>query len=67
MFKSLFLSKEAFFVCVQDCWEVCVCGTGLCLEMQHYPDSPNQKDFPATVLNPGENYKIKTSFKFFTK
>lgn len=41
--------------------------TGLCLETQHYPDSPNQKDFPTTVLNPGENYKTKTSFKFSTK
>lgn len=41
--------------------------TGLCLETEHYPDSPNQKDFPTTVLNPGENYKTKTSFKFSTK
>ncbi|MEN9907814.1 MAG: hypothetical protein RLZZ540_955 [Bacteroidota bacterium] len=41
--------------------------TGLCLETQHYPDSPNQKDFPTTVLNPGESYKTKTSFKFSTK
>ena len=41
--------------------------TGLCLETEHYPDSPNQKDFPSTVLNPGENYKTKTTFKFSTK
>ncbi len=41
--------------------------TGLCLETQHYPDSPNQKDFPTTVLNPGETYKTKTAFKFSTK
>lgn len=41
--------------------------TGLCLETQHYPDSPNQKDFPSTVLNPGENYKTKTTFKFSVK
>jgi aldose 1-epimerase len=41
--------------------------TGLCLETQHYPDSPNQKDFPSTVLSPGENYKTKTSFKFSVK
>jgi aldose 1-epimerase len=41
--------------------------TGLCLETQHYPDSPNQKDFPTTVLNPGENYKTKTTFKFSVK
>lgn len=41
--------------------------TGICLETQHYPDSPNQKDFPTTVLKPGENYKTKTSFKFSTR
>ena len=41
--------------------------TGLCLETQHYPDSPNQKDFPTTILNPGENYKTKTTFKFSVK
>jgi aldose 1-epimerase len=41
--------------------------TGFCLETQHYPDSPNQKSFPSTVLNPGENYKTKTTFKFSVK
>ncbi|TRX39402.1 aldose epimerase family protein [Flavobacterium restrictum] len=41
--------------------------TGFCLETQHYPDSPNQKAFPTTVLNPGENYKTKTTFKFSVK
>ena len=41
--------------------------TGFCLETQHYPDSPNQKDFPTTVLNPEENYKTKTTFKFSVK
>ena len=41
--------------------------TGFCLETQHYPDSPNQKDFPTTVLNPGENYKTQTTFKFSVK
>jgi aldose 1-epimerase len=43
------------------------CRTGFCLETQHYPDSPNQKDFPTTVLNPGEIYKTKTTFKFSVK
>ncbi|MBS7230365.1 galactose mutarotase [Flavobacterium psychroterrae] len=38
--------------------------TGLCLETEHYPDSPNQKNFPTTVLNLGENYRTKTTFKF---
>ncbi|SNR70212.1 aldose epimerase family protein [Lutibacter flavus] len=41
--------------------------TGFCLETQHYPDSPNQKDFPSVVLNPGEKYKTTTSFKFSVK
>lgn len=38
--------------------------TGFCLETQHYPDSPNQKDFPSVILKPGEKYETKTSFKF---
>lgn len=41
--------------------------TGFCLETEHYPDSPNQKNFPTTELNPGENYKTKTTFKFSVK
>lgn len=41
--------------------------SGLCLETQHYPDSPNQEEFPAVVLNPGEKYATKTTFKLTTK
>lgn len=41
--------------------------TGFCLETQHYPDAPNQKDFPSVVLNPGEKYVTTTSFKFSVK
>ena len=41
--------------------------TGFCLETQHYPDSPNQKNFPSVVLNPGEVYKTKTTFNFSVK
>ena len=41
--------------------------TGFCLETQHYPDSPNQKDFPSVVLNPGDTYRTKTTFKFSVK
>jgi aldose 1-epimerase len=37
---------------------------GLCLETQHYPDSPNQPAFPTVVLNPGEVYKTETVYKF---
>jgi len=35
-----------------------------CLETQHYPDSPNQPDFPTTILKPGETYKQTTVHKF---
>ncbi len=41
--------------------------TALCLEAQHFPDSPNEKDFPSTTLNPGEVYKQTTYYKFSTK
>lgn len=40
---------------------------GLCLETQHFPDSPNQPKFPTTVLKPGETYKQTTWYKFSTK
>jgi aldose 1-epimerase len=36
----------------------------LCLETQHYPDSPNQPNFPSTVLRVGETYHETTSYKF---
>ncbi|NIZ89572.1 aldose epimerase family protein [Kineococcus rubinsiae] len=38
-------------------------GDGLALETQHFPDSPNQPDFPSTVLRPGETYDTTTVFK----
>jgi len=40
---------------------------GLCLETQHFPDSPNHPDFPSTILRPGETFKSETVFKFSTK
>ena len=40
---------------------------GFCLETQHYPDSPNQPNFPTTILKPGQTYKTTTTFKFSTK
>lgn len=40
---------------------------GLCLETQHFPDSPNQPAFPATILKPGETYKQVTVYKFSTQ
>lgn len=36
---------------------------GLCLETQHYPDSPNQPAFPTTILRPGEKYSQTTIYK----
>ena len=36
----------------------------LCLESEHYPDSPNQAAFPTTVLKPNETYKATTIYKF---
>jgi len=43
------------------------CRSGLCLETQHYPDSPNQKNFPSTILKPGDDYKTTTVYKFSVK
>ncbi len=37
---------------------------GFCLETQHFPDSPNQPDFPSTILRPGETFKQSTVYKF---
>ncbi len=41
--------------------------SGFCLETQHYPDSPNQPEFPSVTLEPGDKYRTKTTFKFSTK
>ncbi len=36
----------------------------LCLETQHFPDSPNQPEFPSTLLEPGEEYRHTTVHRF---
>lgn len=36
----------------------------LCLETQHFPDSPNQPKFASTVLNPGQTYRTRTVYRF---
>ena len=41
--------------------------TAFCLETQHYPDSPNQPQYPSTVLRPGEQFSSLTTFKFGIK
>ena len=42
-------------------------NAGLCLETQHYPDSPNQPDFPSTTLKPGHTYESTTVYEFTTQ
>lgn len=37
---------------------------GFCLETQHFPDSPNQPNFPSTLLKPGETYRTTTIYRF---
>ncbi len=37
---------------------------GLCLETQHYPDTPNKPQFPTTLLKPGEEYRTTTIYRF---
>jgi aldose 1-epimerase len=39
---------------------------GLCLETQHFPDSPNQPRFPSVTLRPGQRYKSVTTWRFTT-
>lgn len=41
--------------------------SGFCIETQHYPDSPNQANFPSTVLRPGDTYQSITVYKFSAK
>jgi aldose 1-epimerase len=38
--------------------------SGFCLETQHYPDSPNQPQFPETILKPGTSFRSQTIYKF---
>jgi aldose 1-epimerase len=37
------------------------------LETQHYPDAPNQLEFPSTQLEPGKKYQTATIYKFGIK
>ena len=41
--------------------------SGLCLETQHFPDSPNHPKFPSTELKPGQTYKSTTIYRFSTE
>lgn len=40
---------------------------GMCLETQHSPDSPNNPQWPSTILRPGDTYATSTIYKFSTK
>jgi len=40
---------------------------GLCLETEHFPDSPNQTSFPSVVLEPGKVYETTTTYTFGVK
>ncbi|MGA2096096.1 MAG: aldose epimerase family protein [Candidatus Acidiferrum sp.] len=41
--------------------------TGLCLETQHFPDSPNHANFPSTELKPGQTYRTTTVLRFSSR
>ena len=41
--------------------------SGLCLETQFFPDSPNRPQFPSALLRPGEEYHHQTRYRFFTR
>lgn len=41
--------------------------TGFCFETQHFPDSPNQPNFPSTLLQPGDTLRSTTIYKFSVK
>lgn len=38
--------------------------SALCLEPQHFPDSPNKPDWPSTIVRPGETYRTQTIYRF---
>lgn len=41
--------------------------SGLCLEAQHFPDSPNRLEFPSTILRAGETYTQTTVYRFLVR
>ncbi len=41
--------------------------SGFCLETQHFPDSPNEKDFPSTVLHPGQRFRSTTIYRLLAE
>ncbi|WUR11378.1 aldose epimerase family protein [[Empedobacter] haloabium] len=41
--------------------------SAICLEPQHFPDSPNRPEFPSTILRPGETYSTRSLYRFTTQ
>jgi aldose 1-epimerase len=41
--------------------------SAVCLECQHFPDTPNHPYFPSVILQPGQQYTQKTIYKFTLK
>lgn len=41
--------------------------SGFCLETQHFPNAPNEPNFPTTILKPGETFTSETWFQFSVK
>ncbi|MBL4575907.1 MAG: galactose-1-epimerase, partial [Opitutaceae bacterium] len=41
--------------------------SGFCLETQHFPDTPNQPNFPSVRLDPGQVYTSTTIYRFLTE
>lgn len=41
--------------------------TGMCLEADHFPNSPNRPDFPSVIVNPGETKTTRTIYRFSVK
>lgn len=44
----------------------CTARSALCLETQHFPDTPNKPHFPSAVIRPGQEYKSRTVYAFGT-
>lgn len=42
----------------------CTARAGLCLETQHFPDTPNKPNFPSALLRPGQEFRSRTVFAF---
>lgn len=60
VYTGNFLHGDAVLACGNTARQ----GDGFCLETQHFPDSPNQPQFPSTLLRPGESFDSTTVYRF---